>query len=93
MKKHYAHAVENLIEDAQALLAATAHVAEDKVLEARKRLNNAIVAGKDTWRNVQKRALAGVKATDEVIRDHPYQSLGVAFGLGALLCLLLRRRN
>jgi len=93
MKKHYAQAVENLVEDAQVLLAATAQVADDKVVEARKQLNNAIVAGKDAWRNVQKRARAGVKATDEVIRDHPYQSLGVAFGLGALLCFLLRRRN
>jgi ElaB/YqjD/DUF883 family membrane-anchored ribosome-binding protein len=83
----------NLVEDAQALLAATADVAEGKVVEARKRLAVALEKGKQAWGHVQDRAVAGAKAADEVIREHPYQSIGVAFGLGALLGLLLGRRN
>src|SRR5258707_4789391 len=67
---------EHLVEDAQALLAATAHVAEEKVVDARKRLTAAIEKGKETWNNVQERAVAGAKAADEVIRDHPYQAIG-----------------
>jgi ElaB/YqjD/DUF883 family membrane-anchored ribosome-binding protein len=84
---------EHLVEDAQALLAATAHVAEEKVVEARKRLTAAIEKGRETLNNVQEKAIAGAKATDQVIRDHPYQSIGVALGVGALVGFLLSRRN
>ena len=82
----------NLAEDAQALLAATANVAETKVVEARKRLSDALERGKRAWGHAQDYAVAQAKAADEVIRDHPYQSLGIAFGIGAMLGLLLRRR-
>ena len=84
---------EHLVEDAQALLGATAHVAEKKVVKARKRLTAAIEQGRETWNQVQEKAVAGAKAADEVVRDHPYQSIGVALGIGALVGYLLGRRN
>jgi ElaB/YqjD/DUF883 family membrane-anchored ribosome-binding protein len=84
---------EHLMEDAQALLTATAHVAEEKVIEARKRLTAAIEKGKEAWNNVQEKAIAGAKATDQVIRDNPYKSLGIALGVGVLIGFLLRRRD
>jgi ElaB/YqjD/DUF883 family membrane-anchored ribosome-binding protein len=100
MKTHTTHktheseeAGEHLMEDAQALLAATAHVAEEKVIEARKRLTAAIEKGKETWNNVQEKAIAGAKATDQVIRDNPYKALGIALGVGAIVGYLLRRRD
>lgn len=91
--KTQTQAAENLVEDAQELLAATAHVAEEKVVEARKRLTVAIKKGKEAWNTVQEKAVAGAQATDQVIRDHPYKSLGVALGIGALIGCLLSRRN
>ena len=84
---------EHLLEDAQELLAATAHVAEEKVVEARKRLTAAIEKGKEAWNTMQEKAIAGAKATDQVIRDNPYKALAVAFGVGALIGYLLRRRD
>jgi ElaB/YqjD/DUF883 family membrane-anchored ribosome-binding protein len=94
---HRAHqteeAGEHLLEDAKDLLAATAHVAEEKVVEARKRLGAAIEKGKEAWNTVQEKAVAGAKATDQVIRDNPYKSLGVALGVGVLIGYLLRRRD
>jgi ElaB/YqjD/DUF883 family membrane-anchored ribosome-binding protein len=95
MKKHAAthNESEPLMENAQTLLAATAHVAEEKVVEARKRLTVAIEKGKETWNSVREKAVAGAKATDQIIRDHPYQSIGVALGVGALIGFLLSRRN
>jgi ElaB/YqjD/DUF883 family membrane-anchored ribosome-binding protein len=35
----------------------------------------------------------GFEATDEMIREHPYGSIGVALAVGALFTLLLTRRN
>ena len=84
---------ENLMEDTQELLDATAHIAEEKVVEARKRLAAALERGKEVWNDVQEKAIAGAKATDTVIRDNPYQSIGIAFGVGALIGFLLSRRN
>lgn len=41
---------------------------------------------------VQEGTVAGAKATDRTIREHPYESLGVAFGLGVLIGVLIARR-
>lgn len=81
------------MEDAQALLSATAHVAEEKVVEARRRLTAAIEKGKESLSNIRDRVVTGAKATDQTIRDHPYQSLGIALGIGALVGYLLSRRS
>jgi len=40
----------------------------------------------------QGKAVNGAKAADKVIRDHPYQTIGVVFGLGVLIGILARRR-
>ena len=84
-------ALENLAEDARALLTATAEVAEDKVIEARRRLAKALDRGRDVYERVHDKALEGARATDEMVRSHPYRAIGVAFGLGALLGFLLTR--
>ena len=85
--------MDQLVADAKELMAATAHIAEEKVVEARQRLSSALERGRETWNAVQEKAVAGAKAADQTIRDHPYQSIGIAFGVGALIGLLLGRRN
>ena len=87
------HDLSSLAEDAKALLAATAGVAEDKVVAARERLSDALERGREALDTVQEQASEGAKAADKVIRNHPYQSIGIAFGVGALLGILLSRRN
>jgi ElaB/YqjD/DUF883 family membrane-anchored ribosome-binding protein len=82
----------SLADDARELLAATAGMAETKVVEARRRLQSALERGKEAWGDLQDRAVEQAKVADEVIRDHPYQSIGVAFGVGALLGVLMARR-
>ena len=37
-------------------------------------------------------AKAAAKRADNVIRDHPYESIGVAFGIGLLVGVLVRRK-
>lgn len=79
-----------LAEDAKTLLAATKEVAEEKVVEARKRIMSALA---DSWETISEKSAACCRATDETIRDHPYQSVGVAIGLGALIGYLIARRG
>ena len=95
MKKHTVeyHDLQSLPEEAKALLTATADVVEEKVIEARHRLSAALERGKEAWSTVQAKAVESARATDETIRKNPYQSIGVALGVGALLGLLLARRK
>ena len=83
-----------LADDARALMAATADVAGDKVGEARQRLAAALENGKEMYARVRDQAAEKARAADEAVREHPYQAIGIAFGVGALLgCLLARRRS
>lgn len=82
-----------LLDDAQELLAATKEVGEQKVVEARKRLADALDRARKTWNTVQDKAVAGAKATDQLIRTHPYESMAAAMGIGALIGYLLASRR
>jgi ElaB/YqjD/DUF883 family membrane-anchored ribosome-binding protein len=97
MKRHHHNSeiqesAAHLANDARELLAATANAAETKVVEARQRLSTALERGKEVWGRVQDGAVAQAKAADAVVRENPYRAIGIAFGVGALLGLLLRRR-
>ena len=81
-----------LAEDARALMAATDDVAGEKVGDARKRLAAALERGKEIAGNVRDKAVAGARAADEAVREHPYQAVGVALGVGALIGYLVARR-
>ena len=81
-----------LAEDARALMSATADVAGEKVGEARKRLAAALENGKEIYGRVREKAVEGVKAADETVRENPYQAIGIALGIGALLGFLIARR-
>jgi ElaB/YqjD/DUF883 family membrane-anchored ribosome-binding protein len=90
------HATSNdmgtLAEDARALMAATADVAGEKVTEARKRLAAALERCKEMYGRVKDKAVEGAQATDQAVHEHPYQAIGIAFGVGALIgCLIARR--
>jgi ElaB/YqjD/DUF883 family membrane-anchored ribosome-binding protein len=82
----------SLAEDARALMAATADVAGEKVNEARKRLAAALERGKEMCDRAREKVVEGAKATDQAVREHPYQAIGIAFGVGALVGYLLTRR-
>lgn len=85
--------VRQIAEDAKILLGATAHVAEEKVVEARKRLSDALEKGKSALAAIRDRTVEGAKAADESIRAHPYQAVGIAFGVGAVIGFLLHARR
>jgi len=78
---------------ADALLAATAEVAGEKVEQARKRLATAMDAAKEVYGCIEQRVTDGAKAADQAIRTNPYRAVGIAFGLGALTGFLLSRRS
>jgi ElaB/YqjD/DUF883 family membrane-anchored ribosome-binding protein len=78
--------------DAEDLMKATADQAGEKVAELRTRLSQALESARHTAQRLEEKTVEAAKATDRAIREHPYQSLGVAFGLGVLIGVLVARR-
>src|SRR5665213_3046589 len=95
MNKHTeesAHDLGQLADDARAFMSATADVAGEKVGEARKRLAAALERAREIAGTVRDKAVAGAKATDEAVHEHPYQAIAIGVGVGALVGYLLGRR-
>jgi ElaB/YqjD/DUF883 family membrane-anchored ribosome-binding protein len=95
MNKHKHATINNmgtLAEDARALMTATADVAGETVGEARKRLAAALDSAREIAGRVRDKAVEGANAVDETVRESPYQAIGVAFGVGALVGYLAMRR-
>jgi ElaB/YqjD/DUF883 family membrane-anchored ribosome-binding protein len=81
-----------LADDARALMAATADVAGEKIGAARKRLASALERTKEVASRVREKAVESAKAADQALHEHPYQAIGIAFGVGALLGYLIARQ-
>ena len=56
--------------------------------EVRAKLENVIEKAKEACERLQEQTTAAAKATDKSIREHPYQAVGVAFGVGVLVGVL-----
>jgi len=81
-----------LAEDARALMTATADVAGEKVSEARKRLAAALESGKELYGRVREKTIEKARVVDETVHEHPYQGIGLDFGVGVLVGVLVNRR-
>ena len=81
-----------LSHDAEAVLQATAGQAGEKMTELRGRLASTLESAKATYRRLEEKTVAGAKVADKTIREHRYESIGVAFGLGLLIGVLVGRR-
>ena len=62
------------------------------VIAGGKRLAAALENGKEIYGRVREKAVEGIKAGDQVVRENPYQAIGIALGVGALLGFLIGRR-
>jgi len=81
-----------VVRDAEELMKATAGQAGEKISEVRKRLATALDSAKATCHRLEEKTIAAAKATDQTIREHPYQSIGIAFGVGLLVGVLVARK-
>lgn len=81
-----------IADEARALMAATKDVAGEKIAEARQRLAAALERGKEMYGVVRDKTVEKAKAVDEQVHEHPYQAMGLAFGVGILIGVLVTRR-
>ncbi len=92
-----------LSKDVQDLLKATASVVGDKAAEARVKVEESLKVAQEklvvAQETVKAKSKEAITATDEYVRDNPWNAVGIAAGVGFLLGLgfaagtFLRRRD
>ncbi len=77
-----------VVKDAEALLMDAGEKLPEKT---RDQLRKAVDQIKEKYEAVQERAKAGAQSTERLVREHPYEALGAAFGVGLLIGLLINK--
>jgi ElaB/YqjD/DUF883 family membrane-anchored ribosome-binding protein len=82
--------------DAEALLKATSAQTGEKIQEVRARAEESLRQAKERVTAVEEEALRRARefadATEGYVRDNPWQSIGIAAGVGLVLGILISRR-
>lgn len=88
--------LKTVMQDAESLLKATSALTGEKVQEARAKAEESLRQAKERLSEVEEEALRRARevaeAADEYVHDNPWQSVGIAAGVGLLVGLLLARR-
>ena len=96
--KHVASAeVKNLIADVEDLLARIADLKDADVSRVRNKVMQAVGSAKESIAesadNLRRQAREAVTATDDFVHDSPWQAVGIAALVGALVGILVTRRS
>jgi len=87
---------QTLVSDTERLLEHTATLAGDQADELRSQIHETLLRARDTLKltedSMRERGEAAVLATEEYVQANPWQSVGIAAGLGFLIGLLATRR-
>lgn len=88
--------LQDLVYRAEALIDRTSGSASATAQDLRGQLQSTLDRARGSLGQFQTAAVdharAGARATDEYVHDNPWQSIGVAAGVGLLLGLLITRR-
>jgi len=85
-----------VMHDAEALLKATSAQTGEKIQEVRARAEESLRRAQARINEIEEQALKRARevadVTKEYVRENPWQSVGIAAGIGLLVGLLLSRR-
>jgi ElaB/YqjD/DUF883 family membrane-anchored ribosome-binding protein len=85
-----------VVEDAEALLKATAGQADEKIAQARTRAEESLRQARrrmqEMGEDIEAQVRASARAADEYVHDNPWQSIGVTAGIAFLVGYLIGRR-
>ena len=85
-----------VVEDAEELLRETAGLAGERVSEVRERASDSLRSAREQLGTLEQEVLTRAKEAardaDGYVREHPWQAVGIAAGVGLLLGILISRR-
>jgi len=82
-----------LPKDARGVITASGDAVEEKVADGDKRLSAPLEGGKELYGLLKENTVEKMKVTDKVVHEHPYQAIGIGFGIGAFIGFLASRRH
>lgn len=84
------HDLRALREDTEELFRAAGGKLAEK---SKEKFLTAMEKARSTCHDLRNQAVAGAQSTDQIINEYPYSAVGIAFGLGMLLGLMILRRQ
>ncbi len=88
--------IKTILADVEELLKQTANTTGERAIELREnalaRLKQAKEKAADAQAVVIEKSKKAAHATDEYVREHPWQAVGVVAGIGFLIGLLVNRK-
>ena len=88
--------LQSVLEDAEALLSATAGQAGERIQQVRERAEETVRAVRDrltaAQENLARRAREAIGEADDYVRENPWQAIGITAGVAFLVGLLAGRR-
>jgi ElaB/YqjD/DUF883 family membrane-anchored ribosome-binding protein len=95
-KEKLAEDLKIVISDAEELLRATASQAGEKIATAREKVQDSLQRVKAELSEVEdvlvEQGRQAARVADEYVRSNPWQSVGIAAGIGVIIGLLISRR-
>ncbi len=86
-----------VVMDTEELLKATASQTGERIATARARMEESLAATKKQLAELEQgaveKARAAAQATDQMVHENPWKSVGVAAAVGFLLGMLIHRRD
>ncbi|MCE5982717.1 YqjD family protein [Pseudomonas wadenswilerensis] len=87
---------QTLVRDTEKLLEHTATLAGDQADDLREQIHDSLLRARETLQltqdSVRERGQAALSATEDYVQSNPWQSIGIAAGVGFLIGLLATRR-
>jgi len=88
--------LQTVVEDAEALLQATASQTGEKIEAVRARVTASVQQARERLSEIQQKtadqARQAAESADEYVHKNPWQAVGIAAGMGLLLGVLINRR-
>jgi len=86
-----------VVVDTEELLKATANQTGDRITAARARMEESLAATKKQLAELEEKmiekAKAAAQATDQMVHENPWKSMGIAAAVGLVLGMLIHRRD
>ncbi len=79
------------VREGEEALSAAAGESGEKNRVLRARLETAIHKAKALYERLEEKSVAAAKTADQTVRRHPYEAIGIAFGVGLLIGVLAAR--
>jgi ElaB/YqjD/DUF883 family membrane-anchored ribosome-binding protein len=87
------HDLGDAVREGEEMLGEATGTATEKGRAMRAKLESAVERAKALYSDLQEKTVAAAKAADQTVREHPYQAIGIAFGVGLLIGVLAARRR